>query len=392
MKLALTTGILPLGGTTTFILFLCSGLKKLGVPVEVFSFTADHPLREEFAALNVPVHLASKPLGIVEDRLASTYRKLQAFQPNAVFSVLAADCFELLRYLPSGVLRVGMLHDHTDAVYQLINVYLPWIDHAAVVSQTIRDQMSRRFPKLPCTYLQHGVMFYDAGLKRVPNPDEPLKLIFFGRLQQSQKQVHLFPEIYTALKRRGVTFRWTIHGEGPEREFLVTRMRDAIACGDVRFSDPVRHDDLPGLIAAHDVYLLTSAHEGGPLSLIEGMARGLVPVCGDIPCLVSEMITAENGFRVPREQPDKYAEAVEALHRDRTRLERMSQAARHIALSDYSDLAMARRYVEFVEEHAPPVEAHWPARISVQPFVGMNPFLFHPALRPFRRINKVFQN
>lgn len=391
MKLALITLMLPLGGTTTFILFLCSGLRKLGIPVEVFSLTSDHPLREEFAALDVPVHLADKRSHIVEDRLASVYEKLREFQATAVFAVMGADCFELLRCLPAGVFRVGMVHDHTDRVYQLVDDYRPWMDHIAVVSQTIADHVSRRISDVPCTYLQHGVMFYDERVKRAPNPDRPLELIFFGRLQESQKQVHLFPEIYAALKRRGFPFRWTIHGEGPEKEFLVTHLRDAIACGEVRFSEPVRHDALPALIARHDVYLLTSAHEGGPLSLIEGMGRGLVPVCGEIPCLVQEMITPENGFRVPREQPEKYADAIEQLHGDRTRLERMSMAARAVALSGYNDLAMARRYVTFVEQNAPTIKVHWPRKVSIQPHIGANPFLFHPALRLFRRIHKTLQ-
>jgi glycosyltransferase involved in cell wall biosynthesis len=218
-----------------------------------------------------------------------------------------------------------------------------------------------------------------------------LRILFFGRLQQSQKQVRLFPDIYAALRKCAFPFRWTIHGEGPEKEFLAEHLQEGLERSEVCFSEPVRHDQLPRLVAAHDVYLLTSAHEGGPLSLIEGMGRGLVPVCGDIPCLVEEMITPANGFRVPREQAGAYAAAIQSLHCDRARLELMSVAARETALAHYSDVAMARRYLAFVDRYRSDAPGSWSDNIQVRPMVGAGWHL-HPALRPLRRLRKSFRN
>jgi glycosyltransferase involved in cell wall biosynthesis len=247
--------------------------------------------------------------------------------------------------------------------------------------------MRDHFPGVPCTYLQHGVTFYDEQIKRSANPDGPLRLLYFGRLQESQKQVRIFPELYREFVRRDLAFKWTIHGEGPEKDFLLEHLREGIAAGNVHFSTPVRHDALPALVAQHDIYLLTSAHEGGPLSLIEGMGRGLVPVCGEIPCLVTEMITPQNGFRVRRDAPSQYADAVEILDRDRSRLESLSAAARRTALTDYSDVAMARRYVDFVKRHAPDSNAVWPSHIRILPMRGGG-LKFHPMVRSLRRIGK----
>ena len=47
-------------------------------------------------------------------------------------------------------------------------------------------------------------------------------------------------------------------------------------------SSPVSRDQLFPLVRQHDVFIMASEIEGGPLTLLEAMALGLVPICNDI--------------------------------------------------------------------------------------------------------------
>jgi glycosyltransferase involved in cell wall biosynthesis len=370
MRVAFVTTGVAIGGTSTFTLFLSSALRRLGIPCEVFSFTNGNPFSSEFAETGIPVHTQDETRLIYEDRLEKVYDGLRAFKPTAVFAVLGMEAFEVLRYLPPGVARIGIFHDR--AVQPQVNgpKFRHTLDHLVVVASYLREDIHRLDPQFPCTYLAHGIPIPKETPPRSPNFKDPLRLLYYGRFENSSKGVRLFPEIATALKRRQIPFVWTLHGSGPEEEFLKNAFAEDIQTGQVIFSKTVKYAELPERIRSHDIYLLASTNEGGPLTLLESMALGLVPVCGDIPCLVQEVITAQNGFRVRRDDPEAYAEAIDALHKDRGQLERFSADARRTITEHFSSEAMAERYLAFLKSLPVGGEVHWPARIRPRPILG----------------------
>ena len=392
-RVALVAGGLPLGGSTNYALFLSAALRRMGVPTEVFSFSADHPLAKEFAEADVPVHAENERRLIYEDRLQHLYARMRVFKPTAVFAMLGAESFEMLRHVPSGVVRVGIFLDRAAQPHVSAPRYRPAMDHLAVIAAYLREDMRLLDAEYPCTYLPLGIPLPDGVPPRAPSDrSAPLKILYYGRLENDSKGVRLFPDIVAALKRRQVSFCWTIHGYGPEENFLKAALADEVGAGRVRFSSPVPYDEIPALVRQHDVYLLASTNEGGPFTLLESMALGLVPVCGDIPGLVQEVITPANGFRVPRADADAYARAIAALDADRDLLEQMSGAARATIVADFSAEAMARRYISFLQSFSPPAEnILWPEKIRVKPILGGNPLYHSGPLQIARRAIKRFR-
>ena len=388
IRIAFVAVGLPLGGSTTFTLFLAAALRALDVPTEVFSFTADQPLANEFSAAGVLVHTEDEQRLIYEERLKSLYQKLAAFQPTAVFAVLGAESFELLRYLPRGVLRIGVFHDRFSPPSSFASCYEMVLDHLVVVAPYLKEALYRTAPNLPCTYLAHGVPISSVA-PRIPNPKGPLRLLYYGRLENVSKGVKIFPDIIAALKRRKFPFVWTIHGYGPEEQFLKDTLAPDVQRGNVIFSRPMGYEELPKMIRSHDVYLLASTNEGGPLTLLESMSLGLVPVCGNIPCLIQEVITSKNGFLVPRDEPDAYAAAIFKLHSDRKLLESMSQAAKGTITSSFSAKAMAQRYISFIESIPTATKSSmWIKQIRPQPILGQSKFRYGVFSRSARLIIK----
>ncbi|MFT4589134.1 MAG: colanic acid/amylovoran biosynthesis glycosyltransferase [Candidatus Binatia bacterium] len=388
-RVAIVSEGLPFGGTTTLSLFLASGLRRLGAPVKVFSFTDEHPLKADFERQSIAVHTEPHQGRIYEDRLAGVYRSLAEFEPTAVLAFLSACSFETLRYVPKGVLRIGTIHDHHEAVYRLVGDYIPWIDQITVGCSAELDRAKTIYSETPSHHLTYGIPIDPNRPMRQSQLDEPIRILYFGRLQQSQKQVRIFPEIWRELKRRNVNFRWTIHGDGPEKDFLREQLKEGVNAGEVRFSVPVPYDELKNIIGQHDIYLLTSAHEGGPLTLLEAMAQGLVPVCGDIPCIVQDAVNSKNGIRVPFDDPTAYADAIATLACDRQRTDDLSAEAVRTAETDHSEIALAQRYLDFLADTQPELASPaWPDKIVPKPIVSASPLKFHPLVRPLRRLAK----
>ena len=375
IRVAFVTGSLALGGASTFTLFLSSALRESGIPVEVFSFASGNPLSTEFAEAGIPVHTQDNARLIFEDRLQNVYAGLRAFKPTAVFAVLGVEAFETLRYLPPGVTRIGIFHDRAVRPHVTIPLFGKTLDHLVVVASYLREDMRQLDPQFPCTYLAHGIPLPKDTAPRSPKHKDPLRLLYYGRFENTSKGVRLFPEIAAALKRRQIPFVWTLHGTGPDEEFLKNAFAKEIQSGEVIFSKPIKYSELPRLIRRHDVYMLASTNEGGPLTLLESMALGLVPVCGNIPGLVQEVITAQNGFRVPRDNPDAYADAIAALHHNRDLLEQLSAASRQTITGHFSATAMAGRYLAFLESLPAGRNIEWPARIRPRPILSSSGML-----------------
>lgn len=389
LKIAFVTGGLPFGGSTTFLLYLCSGLRSLGVASEVYSFTKENSFASDFESAGISVHVSDQTRFIFEDRLASLYKTMADFEPNVVIANIGTEAFELFRYLPRGTTRIGMIHDPVNQCWP--PKYRDCIDAVITVNPAWVEVTQQLNPGLPCTYLAHGIPLPKAEFLRTPPVDEPLSLTYFGRLTEV-KGARLFPEITKHLHRLGVPFRWAIYGSGPEQDYVCQTMAPEIQTGAVELHPQIPRDELFATIRKHDVFILASEIEGGPLTLLESMSVGLVPICNDTPCLTQEVVTTENGFIIPRD-PAKYAEIISILDHDRPRLERMSTAARKTITERYTTKAMAERYLKFIATvHSKSASASWPARISPKPLRTSSRFMHLsqslPLARQLRRLLK----
>jgi glycosyltransferase involved in cell wall biosynthesis len=149
-------------------------------------------------------------------------------------------------------------------------------------------------------------------------------VVYSGRLDRAKGALDL-PEIDRKLVRSGWEVRWTVFGAGPEAGALRQAFAD---CERVELAGALAPAEVAARLADHDVFVLPSRFEGLPLSLLEAMAAGLVPVCSDLRSGVRDVIDAgENGFLVPAGDSDGFAEAIAGLARDRILLERCSRAA-----------------------------------------------------------------
>jgi glycosyltransferase involved in cell wall biosynthesis len=97
-----------------------------------------------------------------------------------------------------------------------------------------------------------------------------------------------------------------------------------------------------------DLVLITSSREGFPLSVMEGMAHGCVPVCTAVGGIPEHIRHQENGWLLPAEDDDAVVEAllqaVKVLAADRSLLQRLSTAARLYAQEQFGGERFCEEY------------------------------------------------
>jgi hypothetical protein len=389
---AFVTGSLNLGGTTTFLCNLGGELVRRGISVRVLNLEKANPLGSDFQRLNIPVQSLDDRRMICEDRLAMVLGELSRFQPAVVLANLAPTSFEALRYVPAGVFRVGTGQSDDPGVYEMLRHYAPHMDLLAVVSKTMKAKAEAmpEFGRVPVHYLPYGVPLPES-LNATARLKGPLRILYLGRLWQVQKRVRLFPVIFDRLKSSGIPFHWTVAGEGPEKAFLQQAMIPAPPEQTVSFTGSIPYRDVPQVLREHDVFLLPSDSEGLPLSLLEAMGHGLVPVVSNLESGVSEVVDATNGVLVPVNDVEGYARAIVHLHQHRDELAAKSAAARARVRTEFSVGAMADRWLAAFPKEPPAIGA-WPADWKIKPpLPARHPVCFSPPMRVLRRLAVKFR-
>ncbi|HKY52894.1 MAG TPA: glycosyltransferase [Anaerolineales bacterium] len=138
-----------------------------------------------------------------------------------------------------------------------------------------------------------------------------------------------------------------IVGDGPLRGDLESYARELDIRDSVIFTGVRR--DIPAVLAALDVLVISSLWEGIPVTLLEGMASAL-PVVATQVGSIPEVVTEETALLVPPSDPPAMAQACTRLAHDRDLRRRLGQAGLKRVLAHYSIDAMIDRTTELYAE------------------------------------------
>jgi glycosyltransferase involved in cell wall biosynthesis len=267
-------------------------------------------------------------------------------------------------FLANGVIsaltdRVGVVMwvqaddgDYYEQAYRLGR----YCDAIVSVSQSIRDRIVALNPAL--TARTHAIPNSSVRkgdiVSRRPRRTDVLRIVYAGRLVQYQKRVLDYAELARGLDRVGVPYEITLIGpfprHGNDEDAFRTAATDHLANGRIRLTGRRTHQEVIAQLDESDLFVLLSEFEGLPLSLVEAMARGCVPVAPAIDSGVPEIITSgEDGLIVAGRDYDEWARQIAALFRDRRRLGRMSQRARFTVRSRFTVERAADHFEQLFE-------------------------------------------
>ncbi len=391
VPLAAATGSLLLGGSSTFLLNLAKALGRRGQRLPIVALSEELEHRDDFAATPAVLRSVSTQRMIYEDRIGWAYEQLAEFQPRAVLASLSSPSFEVLRLVPPGVARLGMIHSDDPSPFELVRAYGPWLDAMVGVSVEICSKI-RTLPEaasLRVDHIPYGIDFPPAEPRPAPDRCRPLRVVYVGRLIEIQKRISRVVELIRKLEKQGANVRFTLVGGGPDEG----KVREALAGSRITtLLGTISNNRVAQVLREQDVFVLLSDFEGLPLSLLEAMAEGVVPVISDLPSGLNDVVTPQTGCRVPIGDIEAAAQAILALERERSRLADLSRKAAAVARLGYSADRMADGFQELIRTLNRRNPEPWPRRAEVpEPILVAPRWLFRPWLRPIRRRLKPLQ-
>lgn len=224
-------------------------------------------------------------------------------------------------------------------------------------------------PVVPGRRLRLAVNGVDTGKwSGLASPRPCRHLLFVGRFSSNKNIPALFP-LLRHLRARHPAWRLTVAGQ-PWDVSPASLRADAERHGvadAVTVLEKPSNEAIAGAIRACSYIVSPSRHEGFGLSIVEGLAAGLVPVLSRIPPFLKFVDEARSGRAVDFGDPEGSAAAIAVLHEavaaapDRVRADAM-QAARRYSWDAATD-TIQRCYAEVARSPATATPAA-PARMN----------------------------
>lgn len=163
--------------------------------------------------------------------------------------------------------------------------------------------------------------------------------IFSGGYVEARKGMGLALQALAVLKARGFLFHYEHGGIGPETTHLRAEIKRLGLEECVRLVQPYGGAAYREKLRSAEIFLFPSLRDNCPISLLEAMGHGCVPVVADH-AGPGEIVTEDCGIKIPTHQPDDFvhqlADQLENLFRDGNRRQKLGAAARDRVLHEYS--------------------------------------------------------
>jgi len=257
--------------------------------------------------------------------------------------------------LPDNVGIVGIAHsddvEHYEHVYRLGH----WWNHIVTVSETIKKNLleyNRSFTEKTST-VYYGIpegnrSYLSSVTAKHQATDSCIRLIYTGRLILTQKRVDRFFHLCKYLDQMQVNYHLDIVGDGP----LEAKMSEYFLDNSkVTIHGRLSKDEIDVLLKKAHVFTMLSDFEGLPLSLIEALKEGCIPVLNKIESGVCEIIeSGVNGLIIDHADMREMAAQIKDLANSKEKRVRIAENAYKTFIEKGLDLnSMRDQYVEIFE-------------------------------------------
>lgn len=395
MKIALVTYALQMGGIETFLRLLAKYFIEKGHNVDFVETLTKGRWSECFSGDGYKV------IQILGNRLESRLR-----HSRRIADQLKNYDVIILNDAPFAQASLGLLRQQTIVVPVVHMCLTSMIRNAAAnscnwdavsaVSPAVRDKLIQygiSEDKVFC--IPNGIDVLDNWPKENINFARPrtLEVLYLGAISHVQKGVFYLPGVYNKVVESGSEIHLKVVGDGPDLPRLREMFSSHIEDGKVEFYGGIANNRVREFLKNSDVLILPSHFEGLPLTLLEAMGSGVVPVASRLKgCTDFVVEDGVNGNLIDIGDECAFANALINLASDRLALEAMSKSAWGTVKERFSYVATGNSYLQLVETcRLRKEKGNISTRSGELDKVLLGDFAYLPILciRPVRRILRI---
>jgi glycosyltransferase involved in cell wall biosynthesis len=326
-----TTHTLNRGGAEVLLTKIAAELKNSAINLSIFALTEIDPsIKGELESNNVKVlavrdqkTLLKRAYYLWKEIRSGKYDFVHSHSPStsiiartAVASKIRRNKSKLITTEHSSISLYRPLIRFLDALTMAID------DRIITVSEAAKNSLPKRFRKRAVAFY-HGVSISEADQWRNHRQDTRLKLgtgpddliIITVANFRREKDYDTLLRAFKILSDESLKYRFLIVGFGPLEESVRNRVRELGLQNTVKILG--YRPDAGLLIAAADVFVLSSFIEGLPVVLMEAVASGIPSVATDVGGVGEIIRNYVDGILVTPQNPADMAQAISRVANDK---------------------------------------------------------------------------
>lgn len=356
-------------GMGTEAMNLLRTLKKQGIEVQPI-----HPWKKilipEYIEEFNPIFLTdSEEEPELSDIIPQMVETINSDKECSVFSHFGCPNWAcVIPYLRPDIRVVVSVHSITPSALKIALAYRERVSQFVAISWEVQRKL---FNKLPKSYhnkirlITNALNVEDYPMKKYEPHNGPVRIVFFGRIEDYTKGCDKIPQIAKRLKDKGLDFVWDFYGYfhwGYENRFYEYNKKYGVE-DKITYKGCLQPNEIASVISEYDIMVMPSNHEGFGLALIEAMTVGLACVASLIPN-VTDMIVehGKEGFLCERNNLDQFADSIYQLSADYELRTRIGKSAHKKVAECFGLEKQGKKYKELFEDI-----------LSVQDYVQIKP-------------------
>lgn len=201
-----------------------------------------------------------------------------------------------------------------------------WSCPIIVLSEKEKAAIENQFHSCTVHVLPNSIDLDEAHcFHRNPDAEETLHLLYLGRIEPNKGMDYLVAAC-EELRSRGCKYVLHMAGKDQCNGHYLSLFQEKLSNSFV-YEGIVAGEEKVRLLKRCQVFVLPSFYEGLPISLLETMSFGCVPVVTNVGSISEYVQEGVNGLFVKQKDAHSIASAVQQLYQDRDRLSSMSVQA-----------------------------------------------------------------
>lgn len=269
------------------------------------------------------------------ENVEKTMEKLMGEMPCAVIcsrvDEVLLSAYMLRKVYPELIRIIAAVHGTCDGIIRDFFAYDDGIERYLCVSKVSMKSLENLGVNRNRMQVMPSLIRIGTNFQReyTYSNQSPLQIGYAGRLEVIHKRADLLMELLMLLERKRVNYRFEIVGEGSYLGRLSELVNSKNLQTKVTLRGRIERDKIFDFWRGKDVAVNVSDSEGRPLSNIEAMVCGAVPIVTCTAGALEDVEDSVNGFIVGVGDMGSMADRILKLDGDRELLKKLGQNARN---------------------------------------------------------------
>ncbi|MBL7701563.1 MAG: glycosyltransferase family 4 protein [Ferruginibacter sp.] len=346
-----------LDGPTTWMKRLLPYLKEHGIETRIIFLAAnskDLPAYKFFADEGFECKLIYWEL-FNDEKIQAILNDVKQFPPDIFIANYFAIPLTAAKWIKkAGIPTVMVLHNDNQYHYDLVKKFAANNDESDVSSVVAVSNLIEEISKQTAP-LHNNIRYIPYGAP-VPSEvanlskDGVLNVVYAGRIDERQKRISEVTQAFCKAAKEVTGTNYTIYGDGPAVPAVQDILNTEGKGLPIQFKGKLKSTEVQDHLLQNQVFVLLSDFEGLPITLIEAMACGLVPICTYMRSGISDLVTdGEEGFLVENRK-ERFVAAIKKIKEDPALWKNMSKAGRQKIEASYSIEASSKQWMALLKE------------------------------------------